>query len=100
MRAIHGRRLGPRFASTTPKFPTLTAYLEFLGTGTSVGVPMIGCDCATCTSTDPRNNRLRSSVILHLPRGNVLVDTAPDLRTQLLRAGVGRIEAALKAWAG
>lgn len=59
--------------------------LIFLGTGTSHGVPMIGCGCAVCTSDDPRNNRSRSSVILGMPEGNLLIDTAPDLRTQFIR---------------
>ena len=69
--------------------------LVFLGTGTSVGVPMIGCGCATCTSSDPRNQRTRCSVLLGLPGGNLLIDTPPDLRTQLLREKVGVVHAAL-----
>jgi phosphoribosyl 1,2-cyclic phosphate phosphodiesterase len=60
----------------------------FLGTGTSVGVPMIGCECAVCTSPDPRNQRTRSSVLVTTPRGRVLVDTGPDLRAQFLRERV------------
>ena len=67
--------------------------LVFLGTGTSVGVPMIGCDCPVCRSDDPRNNRLRSSVLIHLPGGNLLIDTTPEMRIQLLRAGVGQVHA-------
>jgi phosphoribosyl 1,2-cyclic phosphate phosphodiesterase len=67
----------------------------FLGTGTSVGVPMIGCDCAVCRSPDPRNHRYRCSVLLRVPHGNILIDTAPELRLQLLRAGVGVIDAVL-----
>jgi phosphoribosyl 1,2-cyclic phosphate phosphodiesterase len=69
--------------------------LLFLGTGTSVGVPTIGCDCAVCTSTDPKNKRTRPSVLISSPGGNLLIDTAPDLRTQLLREEIGRIEAVL-----
>ena len=65
----------------------------FLGTGTSHGVPVIGCDCATCRSPDPRNQRTRCSVLLGLPEGNLLIDTPPDLRTQLLREQVGLIHA-------
>ncbi|MGL6074223.1 MAG: MBL fold metallo-hydrolase [Fimbriiglobus sp.] len=57
----------------------------FLGTGTSVGVPMIGCECAVCRSTDLRNHRTRSSVLLRLPAGNLLIDTTPELRMQFLR---------------
>jgi phosphoribosyl 1,2-cyclic phosphate phosphodiesterase len=71
----------------------LAGQLLLLGTGTSVGVPVVGCGCPTCTSTNPRNQRTRSSVILGLPEGNLLVDTTPDLRTQLLRERVGRIHA-------
>ena len=65
--------------------------LVFLGTGTSVGVPMIGCDCPVCTSDNPRNNRTRCGVILGLPGGNLLVDTPPDLRSQLLRERIGLV---------
>lgn len=65
----------------------------FLGTGTSVGVPVIGCGCATCVSPDPRNNRLRCGLALGLPEGNLLIDTPPDLRTQLLREKIGLIHA-------
>lgn len=65
--------------------------MVLLGTGTSVGVPMIGCGCPVCVSEDPRNKRLRTSAILGLPEGNLLIDTSPDLRTQLLRAGIGLV---------
>lgn len=66
-----------------------------LGTGTSVGVPMIGCSCEVCSSSDEKNKRLRTSAILGLPEGNLLIDTSPDLRTQLLRAGIGIVHAVL-----
>ena len=69
--------------------------LLFLGTGTSVGVPMVGCSCPTCTSADPRDRRTRTSVVVGLPGGTLLVDTTPDLRAQLLREGIGRIDAVL-----
>ena len=59
--------------------------LIFLGTGTSHGVPMIGCECSVCQSTNPKNKRTRSSVILGFPEGNLLIDTSPDLRGQFLR---------------
>jgi phosphoribosyl 1,2-cyclic phosphate phosphodiesterase len=62
-----------------------------LGTGTSVGVPAIGCDCSVCTSDNPRNNRTRSGAILGLPEGNLLFDTSPDMRHQLLREGIGMV---------
>lgn len=74
---------------------SLTGKLLFLGTGTSVGVPVVGCDCPVCTSADPRDKRLRTSVALGLPGGTLLIDTTPDLRTQLLRAGIGRVDAVL-----
>jgi phosphoribosyl 1,2-cyclic phosphate phosphodiesterase len=73
----------------------LTGRMLFLGTGTSVGVPMVGCGCDTCTSGDPRDTRSRTSVLLGLPGGHLLVDTTPDLRTQLLRERIGRIDAVL-----
>lgn len=64
-----------------------------LGTGTSVGVPTVGCDCAVCRSNDPRDRRLRCAAILGLPQGNLLIDTPPDLRMQLLREQIGQINA-------
>jgi phosphoribosyl 1,2-cyclic phosphate phosphodiesterase len=60
----------------------------FLGTGTSVGVPMIGCDCPVCRSTNPRNHRYRCSVLIRTARGNLLIDTTPELRLQLIRENV------------
>jgi len=69
--------------------------LTFLGTGTSVGVPMIGCDCETCRSTDLRDKRLRSSIWLRTPEMAWIVDTGPDLRTQCLRAGIRHLDAAI-----
>jgi phosphoribosyl 1,2-cyclic phosphate phosphodiesterase len=69
--------------------------LVFLGTGTSHGIPVIGCRCSTCTSKDPKNARTRCSLVLGLPGGNLLVDTPPDLRMQLLREGIGLIHAVL-----
>src|SRR3954452_10344500 len=67
----------------------------FLGTGTSVGVPMIGCDCAVCRSTTPRNHRYRCAVLIKTPRGNLLIDTPPELRLQLLRENVGLVHSVL-----
>lgn len=60
-----------------------------------MGVPVIGCDCPTCTSDDARNARTRCGLVLGLPEGNLLVDTPTDLRTQLLREGIGLIHAIL-----
>jgi phosphoribosyl 1,2-cyclic phosphate phosphodiesterase len=67
----------------------------FLGTGTSTGVPMVGCDCSVCTSSDPRNHRYRCAVLIKTPQGNILIDTPPELRLQLLRAKVGYVHAVL-----
>lgn len=67
--------------------------LIFLGTGTSVGVPAIGCGCPVCVSDNPKNKRFRSSIALGLPEGNLLIDTTPDLRMQLLRENIGVIDA-------
>ena len=65
-----------------------------LGTGTSHGVPMIGCECATCHSTDPRDRRSRASIHIQMTGGpSVLVDTTPDLRMQALTHGVKRVDA-------
>jgi phosphoribosyl 1,2-cyclic phosphate phosphodiesterase len=67
----------------------------FLGTGTSVGVPMIGCECEVCQSTDPRNQRYRCSVLIQAPGGNILIDTTPELRLQLLREKIKIVHAVL-----
>lgn len=74
---------------------TATRTFTFLGTGTSIGVPVIGCECDTCRSSDPRNHRYRCSVLIGAPGGNILIDTAPELRLQLLRARVSQIHALL-----
>ena len=67
-----------------------------LGSGTSHGVPMIGCECATCQSTDPRDSRSRASIVVTLDDGStILVDTSPDLRTQALTHGLKRVDAIL-----
>jgi phosphoribosyl 1,2-cyclic phosphate phosphodiesterase len=68
----------------------------FLGTGTSHGVPMIGCACAVCRSEDPRDSRTRPSVLVTLDTGErILIDTATDLRSQALRYGIDRVDAIL-----
>ena len=70
------------------------AKVLVLGTGTSHGVPMIGCECATCHSTDPRDRRSRASIYIQIEGGpSVLVDTTPDLRMQALTHGVKRVDA-------
>jgi phosphoribosyl 1,2-cyclic phosphate phosphodiesterase len=69
--------------------------LRFLGTGTSFGVPVVGCSCDVCTSGDPRDRRTRHAIILESDDGarRILVDTPPDLRSQLLAAAVDRVDA-------
>lgn len=69
--------------------------ITFLGTGTSIGVPVIGCDCAVCTSDDPKNQRLRSSIYVRTPEVEFVVDTGPDFRQQCLRAGIRNLDAAI-----
>lgn len=77
------------------KSKDIRGEMILLGTGTSVGVPAIGCDCEVCTSDHPRNNRTRCSAVLGLPEGNLLIDTSPDMRFQLLREGIGIIHSVL-----
>lgn len=67
--------------------------VTFLGTGTSQGVPFIGCDCAVCTSTDTRDNRLRTSVWVETPEASIVIDSGPDFRQQMLRAHVRKLDA-------
>ena len=77
----------------------MNGLLTFPGTGTSMGVPTLGCDCAVCTSADPRDRRLRPSVLLRWqdplqPRERVaVIDTGPDFREQALRNGLTRVDA-------
>jgi phosphoribosyl 1,2-cyclic phosphate phosphodiesterase len=81
--------------SDSPVSRAITGQLVFLGTGTSHGIPVIGCGCPTCTSSNPKNQRTRCALALGLPEGNLLVDTPPDLRSQLLREGLGLVHAVL-----
>jgi phosphoribosyl 1,2-cyclic phosphate phosphodiesterase len=67
--------------------------VTFLGTGTSGGVPFIGCDCEVCTSADKRDTRLRSSVWIQTPEASIIIDTGPDFRYQVLRAKVKTLDA-------
>jgi phosphoribosyl 1,2-cyclic phosphate phosphodiesterase len=73
--------------------------LTFLGTGTSMGVPTLGCECAVCTSSDPRDRRLRPSILLRWDEGGrervVVIDTGPDFREQALGAGLKHVDAVL-----
>jgi phosphoribosyl 1,2-cyclic phosphate phosphodiesterase len=69
--------------------------LTFLGTGTSQGVPVIGCSCDVCRSADPRDNRLRTSAMVEIGESRFIIDAGPDFRVQLLREGVSHISAIL-----
>lgn len=75
----------------------MEGLVTFLGTGTSMGVPTLGCDCAVCVSPDPRDRRLRPSLLLRWHEGGrervVVIDTGPDFREQALRAGLTRLDA-------
>src|SRR3954462_2416495 len=76
--------------SGTPAFK-----ITVLGSGTSVGVPTVGCHCAVCASDDPRDKRLRPSILVAFDTHNVVIDTTPDFRTQILRAKVDRLDAVI-----
>ncbi len=69
--------------------------LTFLGTGTSQGVPVIGCRCEVCASADRRDRRLRTSAMVETRGRRLLIDAGPDFRYQMLRAGVSRVDAIL-----
>lgn len=73
--------------------PTIT--ISFLGTGTSQGVPIIGCDCEVCVSSDPRDQRLRSSILINYNDKFILIDAGPDFRQQMLKHGTRRLDAIL-----
>ena len=72
-----------------------TLEIEFLGTGTSTGVPMLRCKCPVCMSDDPRDKRLRTSAIVRYQGARILIDCGPDFRTQMLRASDDNIDAVL-----
>ena len=69
--------------------------ITFLGTGTSTGVPMIGCDCEVCLSEDPKNKRMRPSILITVNHHNILVDTTPEFRLQAIANGIRRVDAVL-----
>lgn len=69
--------------------------ITILGSGTSTGVPMVGCHCQVCGSTDPRDKRTRASILVQSGEKRILVDTSTDLRTQALREGIPQIDAVL-----
>jgi phosphoribosyl 1,2-cyclic phosphate phosphodiesterase len=67
--------------------------VTFLGTGTSQGVPIIGCDCSVCTSENKKDKRLRTSVLIETPQANIVIDSGPDFRYQMLRGKVRKLDA-------
>ncbi|MHB1297217.1 MAG: MBL fold metallo-hydrolase, partial [Gemmatimonadaceae bacterium] len=69
--------------------------LRFLGTGTSFGVPQVGCSCAVCRSEDPRDKRTRVGAVVESGPLRLLIDTPPELRLQLIAAGIDRVDAVL-----
>ena len=69
--------------------------LTFLGTGTSFGIPQVGCSCPVCTSPDPRDRRTRSGAVVESSGGTILIDTPPELRLQLVEAGISMVDAVL-----
>lgn len=71
------------------------ATMEFLGTGTSTGVPVAGCDCEVCNSRDPKDNRLRASVLIRHGKKAVIIDTGPEFRLQCIRSRVMHLDAIL-----
>jgi phosphoribosyl 1,2-cyclic phosphate phosphodiesterase len=73
----------------------MEAILTFLGTGTSMGVPTLGCECAVCTSCDPHNRRTRPSIRLVYNGRTVLIDTGPDFHAQAVRENIRRVDAVL-----
>jgi riboflavin kinase/FMN adenylyltransferase len=75
--------------------PAASIKLTVLGSGTSMGVPSLACHCRVCTSKDPRDNRLRPSLLLSRNGENVVIDTTPDFRQQALRVGLDRLDAIL-----
>ena len=74
---------------------TTSIRLTFLGTGTSQGVPVIGCDCAVCCSADARDRRLRTSAMVEVGTKRFIIDAGPDFREQMLREGVSHVTAIL-----
>ena len=74
---------------------TTSLTIQFLGTGTSSGVPMIGCSCDVCKSTDKKDKRLRSSILVSSDTTSIVVDTTPDFRYQMLRSNSCKLDAVL-----
>ena len=72
-----------------------TLRVIVLGSGTSHGIPMIGCDCPVCSSTDPRDKRTRTSIIVEATGHSILIDTSPEFRLQCLACNIRRVDAVL-----
>ncbi|WP_038505013.1 MBL fold metallo-hydrolase [Leptospirillum ferriphilum] len=88
--------MGAETSTESPRNPSGDAMeVLFMGTGASTGVPMIGCDCSVCQSSDPKNERTRSSIMVRVDGKNILVDTSPDLRIQSLKNHIKRIDAVI-----
>ncbi len=73
----------------------MSGRLVILGSGTSFGVPVVGCECRVCTSSDPRDRRTRVAALVEVDAARLLIDTPPELRLQLVAAGVARVDAVL-----
>ncbi|HYY13474.1 MAG TPA: MBL fold metallo-hydrolase [Chthoniobacterales bacterium] len=85
----------PPKSTFNPETSEYGLQLTFLGTGTSQGVPMIGCDCEVCRSSDPRDQRTRSSIYIETPGCAFVVDTGTDFRTQALRENIRKVDAVI-----
>ena len=75
--------------------PKVIAEMVIMGTGTSIGVPVVGCRCSVCLSDNPRNRRMRSGVLIRAPHGEMIIDAGPELRLQLVRERANLIRAAI-----
>lgn len=73
----------------------MSVKITFLGTGTSQGIPVIACNCLVCKSTDPKDNRLRTSALIETDGTQIVIDSGPDFRAQMLRAGLQKLDAIL-----
>lgn len=93
--AVGSQEPDPGLSTSSSMSGAVMAELTFLGTGTSMGVPTLGCRCAVCTSSEVHNNRMRSSVMLRFQEHVVLIDTGQDFRTQALRFGLDHVDAVL-----
>jgi phosphoribosyl 1,2-cyclic phosphate phosphodiesterase len=89
-------RTSGNYATLAARFQAMQELqITFLGTGTSHGIPVIGCECAVCKSSDPRDKRLRTAIHIQMPTLSIVVDTTPDFRTQCLREKITRLDAVL-----